>query len=266
MGASSTYGEADEMIDERDELLGTTPAPGLMPASERVTLFTDSLLVRGTIRTRQRRLSDVLNAAEASFLVLEEVTFEEFGSRAIADRASYAQINLATVLFGVADEAVEPLAEMRMVKLKQMAILNVPPFHITGFIHLPPEADLHSALQEFEGRFLPVTEATYWSERINEPRTAAPMVAVNHARAHILAPYEQRDVWEVPTTARRPTARPAAGHRPASDEAWPAVDRPQGDAVTPADRPHSVDPPGNGGSGPVDPWRDLPRSEGEGEG
>ena len=40
------------MIDERDELLGSTPAPGLMPASERVTLFTDSLLVRGTIRTR----------------------------------------------------------------------------------------------------------------------------------------------------------------------------------------------------------------------
>ena len=240
------------MFDDPAELIGRAAEPAMAPVTERITLFTDSLLVHGQIRTRQRRLSDVLNASETSFLVLEDVTFEEFGSRAIADRASYAQINLATVLFGVADQAVEPLPEMRMVKLKQMAILNVPPFHITGFIHLPPEADLHSALQEFEGRFLPVTDATYWSDRINEPRTTAPMVAVNHARAHILAPYEQRDVWEVPgARAGRSASRPAPA---ASSETWPSADQPSGSETA---GPGAA--PGTG-----DPWRDLPPDPGEG--
>jgi len=240
------------MFDESAELTARGAEPAIAAVIERVTLFTDSLLVRGQIRTRQRRLSDVLNASETSFLVLEDVTFEEFGSRAIADRSSYAQINLATVLFGVADQAVEPLPEMRMVKLKQMAILNVPPFHITGYIHLPPESDLHSALQEFEGRFLPVTEATYWSERINEPRTTAAMVAVNHARAHILAPYEQRDVWEVPAGgAGRSASRPTPA---ATSEAWPSADQPPGaTAADPRAAPR-----------PTDPWRDLPPDPGEG--
>ena len=240
------------MFDRPAEGIGSAAEPAIAPVNERITLFTDSLLVRGQIRTRQRRLSDVLNAAEASFLVLEDVVFEEFGSRAIADRASYAQINLATVLFGVSDQAVEPLPEMRMVKLKQMAILNVPPFHITGYIHLPPEADLHGALSEFEGRFLPVTEATYWSDRINEPRTSAPMVAVNHARAHILAPYEQRDVWEVPTgRPGRAAARPA----PTPSEAWPSADQsPTADQPGAAGARAPATPPGP----TADPWRDLP--------
>jgi hypothetical protein len=58
-----------------------------------------------------------------------------------------------------------------------------------------PERDLREALGELTGRFIPVTEATYWSDIVGEARTVAPMVAFNHSRAQILAPHREVDPW-----------------------------------------------------------------------
>ena len=41
-----------------------------------LTLYTDAFVVRGTIRTRQRRLTDILNLAEEPFLVITEATVD----------------------------------------------------------------------------------------------------------------------------------------------------------------------------------------------
>ncbi|MET1232881.1 MAG: hypothetical protein ABWY52_08545 [Candidatus Limnocylindrales bacterium] len=164
-------------------------------STTRVTLFTDSHVVRGNLRTRQRRLTDALNATDATFLVLDDVIFEDFGVRAVVERADYAQINLATILFAVADADVEPTPELRMAKVPEKALVSVPPFKITGRIHLLPERDLHEALSELLGRFVPMTEAIYWSDALSEARTPAPFLAVNHARTQILAPFKEQDVW-----------------------------------------------------------------------
>ena len=153
-------------------------------------VYTDSYRVRGLIRTRRRRLSDVLNEPDASFLVVEDVVFEEFGSGALIHRANYAQVNLSAVLFGVSNEPVDPQPELRQVKVSQKALISLPPFTIVGHIHLLPEPDLRVALHELRDRFLPVTEVTYWSDYLDEGRTEVPMVAFNHARAQILAPYD----------------------------------------------------------------------------
>lgn len=163
--------------------------------SVRVTLYTDAYVVRGTIGTRQRRLSDILNVTEHDFLVISDATFDEFGSRSRSVQAEYAQVNLATVLFAVADASVEPIPELRTPKITEQALVSVPPFRITGRIHLLPERDLRQALGELVGRFIPVTEAVYWSDVVGEARTTAPMVAVNHARAQILAPHREVDPW-----------------------------------------------------------------------
>ena len=160
-----------------------------------LTLYTDAYVVRGTIRTRQRRITDVLNHAENDFLVISDATFDEFGSRAQTVQSEFAQVNLGTVLFAVADTPVEPVAELRMPKIAEQALISVPPFRITGRIHLLPERDLREALRELTGRFIPVTEATYWSDVVGEARTAAGMVAFNHARAQILAPHRDVDPW-----------------------------------------------------------------------
>jgi len=163
--------------------------------SVRLTLYTDAYVVRGSMRTRQRRLSDILNQAEQDFLVVADATFDEFGSRSQTVTSDYAQVNLGTVLFAVADSDVEAVPELRTPKIQERALVSVPPFRITGRIHLLPERDLREALGELIGRFVPVTDAVYWSDVVGEARTNAPMVAVNHARAQILAPHREVDPW-----------------------------------------------------------------------
>lgn len=160
-----------------------------------LTLYTDAYVVRGTVLTRKRRISDLLNHAEHDFLVVSDVTMDEFGAHDLAVRADFAQVNLAAVLFAVADIPVEPMRELRTPKIAETALISVPPFRITGRIHLMPEPDLRNALSELVGRFVPVTEATYWSDVVGEAKQSAAMVAVNHARAQILAPYREVDPW-----------------------------------------------------------------------
>lgn len=161
-----------------------------------ITLYTDAYVVRGQVRTRHRRLTDVLNHAENGFIVLTDVTLDEFGSRGSVIQSEYAQVNLGAVLFGVSDETVEPVPELRTSKVAEQALISVPPFRIVGRIHLLPERDLRDALDELTGAFVPVTEATFWSETVGEPRTTVQAVAFNHSRAHILAPHHDVDPWE----------------------------------------------------------------------
>lgn len=177
-----------------------------------LTLYTDAYIVRGTADSRERRISDILNHAEQDFLVLSDVTLDEYGTRSLAERAEYAQVNLATVLFAVANDVVEAAPELRMPKVSEMAMISLPPFRITGRIHLLPERNLATALAELTGRFIPVTEATYWSDVVAESRQTATMVAVNHARTQVLAPHRIVDPWAglgTSASAEPPPARPS---------------------------------------------------------
>ena len=161
----------------------------------RLTLYTDSFVVRGAMTTRQRRVTDMLNLAEERFLVLSDVTTDEFGAHGEQLRAEFAQINLASVLFAVVNEPVAPAPELRTPKIPEEALISIPPFKVTGHIHLMPERSLRDALSELTGHFLPVTAATYWSDSLGESRTTAELLAVNHERAQILAPHRVSDPW-----------------------------------------------------------------------
>lgn len=171
-------------------------ALGGMPAQQvRLTLYTDSFVIHGSLTTRQRRVTDMLNLAEDRFLVLSDVATDEFGTRGESIRAEFAQVNLASVLFAVVNEPVEPAPELRTPKIPEEALISVPPFKVTGFIHLMPERSLRDALSELTGHFLPVTGATYWSDVLSEARTTADLLAVNHERAQILAPHRVAYPW-----------------------------------------------------------------------
>ena len=168
---------------------------GSEPQQIPLTLYTDAFIVRGTIRTRQRRITDILNLAEEPFVVVTNATVDEYGTRSIAVHTAYAQVNLGAVLFAVSDIAIEARPDLRTPKVPEMALISIPPFKITGRIHLMPERDLHEALSELTGMFVPVTDATYWSDTVGEARLHAPMVAFNHNRAQILAPHQDVDPW-----------------------------------------------------------------------
>ena len=170
-------------------------ALGGTPQQVRLTLYTDSFVIRGSLSTRQRRVTDMLNMAEDRFLVLSDVTTDEFGARGESTRAEFAQVNLDSVLFAVVNEPVTAAPELRTPKIPEEALISVPPFKVTGFIHLMPERSLRDALSELTGDFLPVTDATFWSDVLQEARSSAELIAVNHARAQILAPHRAADPW-----------------------------------------------------------------------
>jgi hypothetical protein len=155
-----------------------------------VTLYTDAFVIRGRVQTTQRRLSDILNFSASDFLVVSDAAFEALGDRTRIHRATYAQVNLSAVLFAVADTPTDSSPELRQRKKEASALVSIPPFEVAGRIHLPPEDDLRAALTELVGRFVPVTDARFWSDALGEPQQRAQMVAVNHARAQILSPYD----------------------------------------------------------------------------
>jgi hypothetical protein len=198
-----------------------------------LTLYTDAFIIRGSIVSRQRRVTDILNNAEDGFLVLGDVNSDEFGTRGDTIRAEFAQINLAAVLFAVADTKVETPPELRTPKVSEEAMISVPPFKVTGSIYLMPGHGLREALTELQGTFVPVTGAAYWSDVLGEARQTAELVAVNHNRAQILAPHRFVDPWAdvgggagttppAESTSPIETAPPA----PAGDPAWPTADIP----------------------------------------
>jgi hypothetical protein len=160
-----------------------------------MTLYTDAFVIRGSIRSRQSRISDILNQADEDFLVLADTVVDEYGARGTTVRSEFAQVNLAAVLFAVTATAVEPRQDLRTPKVPEQALISIPPFRVTGRIHLLHERDLREALSELTGRFIPVTDATYWSDSVGEARQTAPMVAINHHRAQILAPHREVDPW-----------------------------------------------------------------------
>lgn len=198
-----------------------------------LTLVTDAYIVRGTIITRQRRVTDILNQAEQEFIVISDAILDEFGTRSSAVKSDYAQVNLSSVLFAVADAPVEPVPELRTPKIPEQALISIPPFKIIGRIHLMPERELRDALLELTGRFIPVTEAVYWSETVGEARKNAHLVAFNHARAQILAPHREVDPWEGLQRGEGGREQHGGGGSERDDDRgseppWPETDRPTG--------------------------------------
>ena len=209
-----------------------------------LTLYTDSFVIKGSLDTRQRRITDMLNLAEDPFIVLADVQFDEHGSVGRTVRADFAQVNLGSILFAVADTAAEPAPELRTHKIEQRAIVSIPPFKVTGYIHLLAERSLRIALTELTGKFLPVTEATYWSDSLGEPRVTSALVAINRSLAQIVAPHQEVDPWAGLDQLAAAGAQAAAdaeargdpapssvwpeetGSTPAPSSAWPEVDRP----------------------------------------
>jgi hypothetical protein len=165
------------------------------PTLVNLTLYTDAFVIRGSIRSRQGRISDILNQADEEFLVLTDTIVDEYGARGTTVKSEFAQVNLGAVLFAVADTTVEARPDLRTPKVSEQALISIPPFSVTGRVHLLPERDLREALSELTGRFIPVTEATYWSDSVGEARQTAPMVAINHHRAQIFAPHRDVDPW-----------------------------------------------------------------------
>ena len=89
-------------------------------------------------------------------------------------------------------------------------------------MHILPERNLQESLEELQGRFLPVTDAQFWSDKVGEARQNAAMVAINHARAQILAPHREADPWAGLDRAGEASAVPPPGPLAEAPGGWDA--------------------------------------------
>ncbi|HEX7611391.1 MAG TPA: hypothetical protein VF371_01365 [Candidatus Limnocylindrales bacterium] len=153
-----------------------------------LTVVTSSLIIQGSLRTRLRRLTDVMNEPDMDHLVLFEATFTEVGSRRVVAASSVSQIQLADMLFVHTSGATEPGQEMRTPKRPIRAVLIAPPFTIEGQIHMPMEEELQQAVDSLTERFVAVTSAKYWAYGVAESPNQVDLLVVNRARAHVAIP------------------------------------------------------------------------------
>jgi hypothetical protein len=150
-----------------------------------LTLVTDKLIIMGTVLTRVRRLTDLVNEPDTVHLILQDATFMEAGSRRVVGTGAAAQVRLTDVLFLHSDASPEGNSTMRMPKEPVKATLLLPPFTVEGTIHLPYEDELRLALDAYGERFIPVTAARYWAYSVAESPNYVELLVVNHARAHV---------------------------------------------------------------------------------
>jgi hypothetical protein len=83
---------------------------------------------------------------------------------------------------------VEPVRELRTPKVRERALLSIPPFRIVGNVHLRPGRGLRASLAELGGAFIPVTDATFMADRVGVARQTVAFAAINLARVQVLAP------------------------------------------------------------------------------
>ena len=153
-----------------------------------VTAVTQHLVVQGLLRTRLRRITDVLNEPDMDHLILYEAAFMEVGSRRVVTEASVAQIQLSDMLFVHTNGPTESGADQRTPKQPTRATLLLSPYTIEGEIHLPMEEEINQALDGLTSRFVPVTSARYWAYGVAESPNYVDLLVVNRMKAHIALP------------------------------------------------------------------------------
>ena len=153
--------------------------------------MTETAIIEGTALTWRRRMTDLFNEGDHAFVLLEDVEMRDVADPRQVVHAPHAQVNLEAVLIAIGDSAVAYAPEFHVRKGAERAYISIPPYTVVGHVHLHSGEGLRDGLDMLVGRVIPVTDAVYWSRSLGIHRTSAAMLAVNHARAQILLPFDE---------------------------------------------------------------------------
>jgi hypothetical protein len=151
-------------------------------------VYTDAYRVSGKMATRFSRVADIVNQASSTHLVLEEATISEYADPTATVSALQALVNVDEALLVIAAETGDPAsrADMRIPKRAIRAQIGIPPFRITGAVHVPQGSRPVDGLLNAGDRFLPMTEVTIASGAYPELGRTASAVAFQRVRAHLI--------------------------------------------------------------------------------
>lgn len=161
-------------------------APAAM-RSVSIDVYTASYRVSGKLPTRFNRVGDIVNQASSTHLTLEEATISEYADPTATISAMQALVSLDEALIVIAAEAeAGGRDEMRIQKRAVRAQIGLPPFRVTGSIHIAPGSRPTDGILFASDRYLVMTEVTLASGQHPELARTAPAVAFRRQRAHII--------------------------------------------------------------------------------
>lgn len=151
-----------------------------------VDVYTAAYRVSGTLETRFNRITEILNQQSGGHLTVSRATVSEHADPSATLAAPTALVSVEEILLMVAPDLSGSSGEMRIPKRPVRAHLAIPPFRITGTIHVPMGSRPADGLLHGVDQFMAMTDATIASGAYPELGRTATVVALRRGRAHVL--------------------------------------------------------------------------------
>jgi len=149
-------------------------------------LYTTDYRVSGTVSTRFTRVADILNQVTLTHIPLVHAMISEYDNPTGTLAAEHVHVAVAEVLFCVASTDGGARPEMRVAKRPIKAEIAVPPFRLTGNVHVTQGSRPVDGLLNAADQFMAMTDATVACARYPELAREASALAVQRRRAHVL--------------------------------------------------------------------------------
>jgi hypothetical protein len=150
-------------------------------------VYTDTYRVSGKAMTRFARVADIANQAANTHLHVEEATISEYADPTATIDAGQVLVNMNVALLVIAAESAAPQRpEMRIPKRSVRAQIAVPPFRLTGTVHVPTGSRPADGVLNATDRFLTMTEATIASAAHPDLGRTATAIAFQRERAQLI--------------------------------------------------------------------------------
>jgi len=155
--------------------------------SAAIDVYTAAYRVSGQLATRFSRVADIVNQVTASHLAIEQATVSEYADPTATIGALQVLVTLDEVLFVVAGESdAGTRPEMRIPKRAVRAQFSLPPFRLTGNVHVPQGSRPMDGILNASDRFMAMTEVTVVSGAHPELGRTAQAIAMQRRLAHLI--------------------------------------------------------------------------------
>lgn len=154
-----------------------------------VDVYTADYRVSGKLATRFTRVGDIVNQHTGSHLAISQATVSEYADPAATIGALQVLVTVDEVLLIVAAETDTESAgrpEMRIPKRSVRAQFALPPFRVTGHVHVPQGSRPMDGILNAADRFMAMTQVTVVSATHPELGRTAEAIAVQRRLAHLI--------------------------------------------------------------------------------
>jgi hypothetical protein len=167
------------------------PSDPFAPAPLRavpIDVYTAAYRVSGKLATRFSRVGDIVNQATSSHLTVDAATISEYADPSATISALQALVSLPEALLVVGDgtDGGEARSDMRIPKRAVRAQIGLPPFRLTGSVHIAAGSRPADGLLFASDRYLVMTEVTIASGPHPELARTAAAVAFRREAAHLI--------------------------------------------------------------------------------